>query len=163
MTATERITGSTGMGMPRKARIADVVSVQRLINEHADTGKMLARSLSELYENLRDFSVVVERGAVVGCCALHISWDDLAEVRSLAVDPSHQGKGIGKALVAACISEARQLGLRRVFALTREPAFFERAGFTVTTVEQMPRKVWGDCIHCPRFPECDEVAVMMDL
>ncbi len=148
---------------PRKAQIADVTAIQRLINEHAETGKMLARSLSELYENLRDFCVMDGPGGVAGCCALHISWDDLAEVRSLAVDAGSQGKGVGRALVAACVSEARQLGIKRVFALTREPDFFQRVGFAVTSVDHMPRKVWGDCIHCPKFPECDEVAVVLDL
>jgi amino-acid N-acetyltransferase len=137
--------------------------MHRMINEHADGGKMLGRPLSELYENLRDFSVVDRDGTVAGCCALHINWDDLAEVRSLAVDSRYQGVGVGKALVLACLAEARNLGLSRVFALTREAEFFVHLGFKVITVAELPRKVWGECYRCPKFPECDEVAVVVEL
>jgi amino-acid N-acetyltransferase len=149
--------------LPRKARIADVPAMQRMINDHAEGGVMLPRPLSELYENLRDFCVLDHDGAVVGCCALHINWDNLAEIRSLAVSDEHQGKGVGKALVLDCVSEARHLGISRVFALTREPEFFQHLGFKVTGVSELPRKVWGECIRCPKFPECDEVAVVFDL
>ena|SRR5450756_48219 len=148
--------------LTRKARIADVPLMQRLINDHAEAGKMLPRPLSELYENLRDFWVLEQDGKVVGCCSLHINWDDLAEIRSLAVAEQHQGKGAGRALVQACISDAREMGLNRVFALTREPEFFNRLGFQVTGVSELPRKVWGECIRCPKFPECDEVAMVLD-
>ncbi len=149
--------------LPRKARMSDVPVMQRMVNEHAENGRMLACSLSELYENLRDFWVLEKAGTVVGCCALHINWSDLAEVRSLAVGGQYQGKGAGKALVLACVAEARDLGISRVFALTREPDFFQHLGFEVRSVAEMPRKVWGECIRCPKFPECDEVAVVLDL
>ncbi len=149
--------------LPRKARIADVPAMQRMINDHAESGKMLPRPLSELYENLRDFWVLEEGGAVAGCCSLHINWDDLAEIRSLAVGREHQGKGAGRALVLACLSEAREMGLNRVFALTREPDFFQHLGFRIIGVSDLPRKVWGECIRCPKFPECDEVAVVLDI
>jgi amino-acid N-acetyltransferase len=155
---------SSEAAMPtRKARIADVPGMQKLINDHAEQGKMLPRPLSELYENLRDFWVLEQDGTVVGCCALHINWDDLAEIRSLAVSEEYQGRGAGRALVHACVADARGMGLRRVFALTREPDFFHHLGFQITGVAELPRKVWGECIRCPKFPECDEVAVVLEI
>jgi amino-acid N-acetyltransferase len=148
----------------RKARIGDVPVMHRLINEHAEAGVMLGRPLSELYENLRDFWVVDgDDGIVIGCCALHINWSDLAEVRSLAVDNRFQRRGLGSRLVAACLEEANGIGLNRIYALTREAAFFESIGFSPIEVNELPRKVWGECIRCPKFPECDEVAVVRDL
>ncbi len=148
----------------RKARIGDVPVMHRLINEHAEAGVMLGRPLSELYENLRDFWVIDgEDGVVIACCALHINWADLAEVRSLAVDRRFQRRGLGSRLVDACLEEARRMGLSRIYALTREAVFFESCGFTRIAVDQLPRKVWGECIRCPKFPECDEVAVVRDL
>lgn len=148
--------------LTRKARIADVPAMQRLINDHAEVGKMLPRPLSELYENLRDFWVIEQDGSVAGCCSLHINWDDLAEIRSLAVAGQHQGRGVGGALVQACVADATEMGISRVFALTREPEFFSHLGFVITGVSELPRKVWGECIRCPKFPECDEVAVVLD-
>lgn len=149
--------------VPRKARIADVPTMHRLINDHADSGAMLARPLSELYENLRDFWVIEDAGVVIACCALHVNWSDLAEVRSLAVDGAYQRRGLGRILVEACITEAREMGLKRVYALTREPDFFDRLRFTRIGVSELPRKVWGECFRCPKFPECDEVAMVYDL
>lgn len=148
---------------PRKARIADVPTMHRLINDHAEAGAMLARPLSELYENLRDFWVVDEGDKLIACCALHINWSDLAEVRSLAVDRDYQRLGLGRVLVSACIAEAREMGIPRVFALTREPQFFERVGFVRIEMNELPRKIWGECIRCPKFPECDEVAMVYDI
>lgn len=147
----------------RKARMEDVPAMHRMINGHAESGRMLARPLSELYENLRDYWVVEEGANVVACCALHINWSDLAEIRSLAVDGQHQHRGLGRALVRECIVDAKAMGISRVYALTREPAFFESIGFRQTGVSELPRKVWGECIRCPKFPECDEIAEVMDL
>lgn len=124
---------------------------------------MLPRPLSELYENIRDFCVIEIEGTVAACCALHVNWSDLAEVRSLAVDRRHHRRGLGTALVNACIVEAREMGLPRVYALTREPLFFDSVGFTRIPMNDLPRKVWGECIRCPKFPECDEVAMVFDL
>ncbi|MHB0869829.1 MAG: N-acetyltransferase [Chloroflexota bacterium] len=155
--------GLEGTGLSRKARIGDVPTMHRLINDHAESGVMLARPLSELYENLRDFWVIEEGGVPVACCALHVNWADLAEVRSLAVDRRHQRRGLGRTLVMACIGEAREMGLSRVYALTREAGFFDSLGFARIGVNELPRKVWGECIRCPKFPECDEVAVVYDL
>lgn len=144
----------------RKARIADVVGIQHLVNYFADRGEMLHRPLSEIYENLRDYFVVADGGKLVGCCALHINWADLAEIKALAVAEDWQRKRVGSALVKACLAEARELGLGTVYALTAKPGFFESLGFVQVEVARMPRKVWGECYRCPKFPNCDEVAVI---
>jgi amino-acid N-acetyltransferase len=119
--------------------------------------------VSELYQCVREFVVAVDGDAVVGCAALRLLWDDLGEVRSLAVLEGHHGRGIGQQLVTAILEEARALGLPRVIALTREVPFFQRAGFVVASRELMPRKVWTDCVRCPKRHACDEIAVVLDL
>ncbi len=149
----------------QKARISDVAIIQKLLAGFAQKGKLLARSLSELYTNLRDTFVARDEatGRVMGCCSLHIMWEDLAEIRSLAVAEEYQGKGIGRNLVQACVDEALELGIKRLFTLTYETGFFERMGFRVADKNIFPQKIWADCLHCPKFPECDEVALVMDL
>ncbi len=149
--------------MIRKAQIADVKNIQRLLMTFANRGDMLSRSLSELYESLRDFYVVEEGGVLLGAAALHIVWDDLAEVRSVAVTEDAGRKGIGSRLVQACISEAREIGLKRIFCLTYKPDFFAKHGFRLVDKAELPQKVWGDCIKCPKFPDCDENAMILDL
>ena len=149
--------------MLRKARIADVKDIQKLLMIFASRGDMLSRSLSELYESVRDFYVVEEGGILLGAAALHIVWDDLAEVRSVAVAEDVGRKGIGGRLVDACISEAREIGLRRIFCLTYKPDFFAKHGFHLVDKSELPHKVWGDCIKCPKFPDCDENAMILDL
>ncbi len=143
-----------------KARISDVPAMHRLINDFANRGDMLPRALSQIYENLRDYFVVRDGGAFIGCAALHVSWLDLAEVRSLAVDESRQRGRLGATLVQACIDEARSLGLPQVFCLTRQPEFFQKQGFTLVDKSQLPHKVWAECYYCPLFPDCDEVALI---
>ena len=147
----------------RRARVDDVPIMQRLINAFADRGEMLPRSLSEIYENLRDHIVVDADNTVVGCCALHIAWGDLAEIKSLAVDEKHGGAGLGSDLVRFCLDEARELGLPRVFVLTFIPAYFERFGFRQVEKAELPQKVWSECIRCPKFPDCGEVSLVLDL
>ena len=149
--------------MLRKAQIADVKDIQKLLMTFANRGDMLSRSLSELYESLRDFYVVEENGVFLGASALHIVWEDLAEVRSVAVTEEAGRKGIGSCLVEACIAEAREIGLRRIFCLTYKPDFFAKHGFKLVDKAELPHKVWGDCIKCPKFPDCDENAMILDL
>lgn len=149
--------------MIRKSRIADVKAIHKLLNTYAKDGLMLSRSLSELYEALRDFYVWEEGGEVVGTVCLHICWEDLAEVRSLAVAEEQAGRGIGRRLVEACLDEARRLGLKRVFALTYQVDFFHKLGFREIEKSQLPHKIWGDCMKCAKFPECDEIAMSLDL
>jgi len=147
----------------RKARIRDVKPIQSLINYYAQKGELLARSLNEIYEDLRDFSVYDLEEEVVGVCALHINWEDLAEIRALAVKEECNGQGYGTQLVKKCLEEAQQLGINRVYTLTYRPGFFERLGFQRIDKIQLPQKVWGDCIRCFKFPECDEIALISQL
>lgn len=147
----------------RKARISDLKQAQRLINDFAKRGQMIPRSLNELYETLRDFAVCENEGNVCGVCALHVMWEDLAEIRSLAVDERLQRQGIGKNLVRHCLTEAKDLGIKKIFALTYQPEFFKKLGFHDTDKTTLPQKIWGDCVRCPKFPECDENAVIIHL
>ncbi len=147
----------------KKARISDVPQMHKLINYFADRGEMLARPLSELYENIRDFFVIKQGDVVLGCGALSISWNDLAEIKSLAVTEERQLQGIGKTLVDACLDEAKELGIATVFCLTYKPEFFEKLGFSRVDMAELPRKVWGECYRCPKYPDCDEIALICHL
>ncbi len=147
----------------RRARVSDAAAIQRLVNTFADRDEMLHRSLVEIYENIRDFYVLERDGEVVGCGALHVCWSHLAEIKSLAVDEAYQGSGFGKRMVASCLEEARELGLTTVFALTYRPEFFTQLGFRVVDKATLPHKVWNECIRCPKFPGCGEIAVVFDL
>ncbi len=149
--------------MLRKAQIKDVKEIQKLLTHFASRGDMLSRSLSELYEAIRDFYVIEEEGKLLGTAALHIVWEDLAEVRSVAVTEEAGRKGIGTQVVRACLDEARELGLRRVFCLTYKPEFFGKFGFRIVDKSELPHKVWGDCMKCVKFPDCDEIAMILDL
>ena len=149
--------------MIRKARMADVKGIQQLIAEYARKGDMLPRSLADIYENLRDYFIFVEDdGELVGSAAIHIMWEDLAEVRSLAVREGKMRRGVGTQLVESCISEAIMLGIERVFALTYKPEFFEKLGFHIVDKADLPQKIWTDCLKCSKFPDCDEVALVAD-
>jgi len=149
--------------MIRKAKLKDVKEIQRLIKVYAPRGAILPRSLSELYDHLRDFFVSIRDRKVVGICALHICWDDLAEIRSLAVEEEDQNKGMGAKLVKACLKESKLLGVKRVFALTYQPEFFETLGFKKVDKAGLPHKIWTDCLKCVKFPDCDEIAVVKEL
>ena len=149
--------------MLRKAQISDVKDIQKLLTFFASRGDMLSRSLSELYESIRDFYICEEEGRLIGTAALHIVWDDLAEVRSVAVAEDAGRKGVGTQVVQACIDEAKELGLKRVFCLTYKPDFFAKFGFRVVDKSELPHKVWGDCMKCVKFPDCDEIAMILDL
>ena len=149
--------------MIRKAILQDARQIHKLLLIYAKDGIVLSRSLMEIFEAIRDFYVFVEDERVVGAAALNICWEDLAEVRSLVVEEGHAGRGIGRHLVEACLSEARQLGIGRVFALTYQQLFFEKLGFSVIEKSELPQKIWGDCIKCAKFPECDEIALSLSL
>jgi amino-acid N-acetyltransferase len=146
----------------RQARMADVEPIYALITAFSRQETMLPRSRADLYESLRDFMVAERGGTVVGCGALTIEWDNLAEIKSLAVARPNQHRGIGTRLVKACLAEARRLGIGKVFALTSSPAFFERLGFGRVDRESLPHKVWSDCLKCTKFPDCDELAVAIE-
>jgi len=143
-----------------KARIKDVAQMHQLINYFADKGEMLARPLSEIYESIRDYFVVKHNEQVIACVALHVMWEDLAEIKSLAVAESSQKQGIGEQLVKTCLTEASELGMTTIFCLTYRPAFFERVGFSQVDKMELPHKVWTECFRCPKFPNCDEIALI---
>jgi amino-acid N-acetyltransferase len=144
----------------KKATIRDVSSIYSLVNECAKKDAMLPRSLNEIYENLRDFFICSDKGKIIGTSALHILWDNLAEIRSIAVLREYQNKGIGKKLVKECLKEAKVLRIKKVFALTYNQSFLKKLGFKNINKNNLPQKIWGDCIKCPKFPKCDEVAVI---
>jgi amino-acid N-acetyltransferase len=143
-----------------KAKIPDVPQIHQLINRFADSGEMLPRPLSEIYESVRDFVVIRDGERVVACAALHVSWSDLAEIRSVAVAEDHQGQGLGDRLVTECLGEAADLGIKTVFCFTYQPGFFKRHRFVDIDKMELPRKVWTDCFRCPKFPNCDETALI---
>ncbi|MEW5914735.1 MAG: N-acetyltransferase [Thermodesulfobacteriota bacterium] len=150
--------------MIRKARVQDVRFIHGLLARYGQEGLLLARPLTELYELLRDFVVAEDdQGVLVGTCALHLCWEDLCEVRSLAVLPERKGQGWGQRLVEACCSEAVTLGFGKVFALTYVPEFFARFGFAQVDKSRLPNKIWSDCLSCVKFPDCDEIAMLLEL
>jgi amino-acid N-acetyltransferase len=150
----------------RRAAAKDIKTVHRLLSLYGGQGLLLARPLSELYDHLRDFFVLAKPGideGVVGACALGICWEDMAEIRSLAVVKGYQGQKLGSRLVLACLEEARALGIKRVFALTYVEAFFTKMGFKVVEKSTLPHKIWADCLRCSKYPDCDETAMILDL
>jgi amino-acid N-acetyltransferase len=149
--------------MIRKARIEDVKKIHQLINQSASRGEMLPRSLGELYDNLRDYFVHIHDGIVTGTGALHICWENLAEVRSLCVGEVARGRGVGRALVEACVEEAKTYDIHKLFLLTYQVEFFLKCGFTITDKKVFPQKIWSDCIKCAKFPECDETAMIREI
>jgi amino-acid N-acetyltransferase len=142
-----------------KARILDVPQMHKLINQFAANGVMLARPLSEIYENLRDFFVARQGRKIIGCAALHLMWSDLAEIKSVAVSAEQQRLGLGN----KCIEEAKSLGIETIFCFTYKPGFFKQVGFKEVDKITLPHKVWTECLRCPKFPNCDEIAMTMVL
>lgn len=146
-----------------KARIADIPQIQKLVNHFAAKGEMLPRALSELYENVRDFYVVRSGEDVIGCAALHVFWLDLAEIKGVAVVEEMQNQGVGAVIIEACVDEAKNLGINTIFCLTYRPGFFERFGFSQVDKKELPHKIWAECLRCPKFPDCDEIAMIYPL
>lgn len=149
--------------MIRKATIRDMRAIHRLLKEYGKLEELLARPLSELYDHVRDFSVYLDpdNDTIIGCCALQFCWEDLAEIRSLAVHPDHLGRGIGRQLTQAVLEEAKQFDVKKIFTLTYKPKFFQPFGFVKIDRSELPLKIWSDCIICVKFPDCDETAMMM--
>jgi len=145
-----------------KAKIKDIKQMHKLINYFAGKDEMLPRPLSELYEHVRDYFVIKEGEEVIACAALHVTWSDLSEIKALAVAEENQRQQIGGELVEACIAEAKILGIPQIFCLTYKPAFFEKHGFVQVDKSTLPRKIWAECYNCPKFPDCNEVALIYD-
>jgi len=150
--------------MIRKANLQDVKAIHRLLQEYGKKEELLARPLSQLYDHVRDFSVHLDKNSqqLTGCCALQICWEDLAEIRSLAVHPDHRGKNIGTQLAETVLLEAKSFQVKKVFTLTYKPNFFKQLGFVTIERSDLPLKIWGDCIICVKFPDCDEIAMMKE-
>lgn len=144
----------------RKAKISDIETIHQFISYYADLGLMLPRSRASLYEGLREFTIAEENGKIVGTGSLHIIWEDLAEIRALAVHPDYQKRGVGRMLVQAFLAEADELEIPKVFALTYQAPFFQKCGFQLIDKDKLPQKVWKECIDCPKFPKCEEIAVI---
>jgi len=144
----------------RKARFDDIEFIYGLVHIYAAQGEMLPRSRNTLYENLRDMVVAEADDGVIGVGALHIMWDRLAEVRMMAISPDHTRKGVGAEIVSRLLAEGDALGIEKVFTLTYKPDFFRKLGFIRISREELPQKVWKECIDCPKYPNCDEIAMI---
>lgn len=149
--------------MIRKAVMKDAKHIQTLVNSFAKTGLMLPVSINEIYEKILEFSVWDEDGEILGCCAMHPTWENLAEIRSVAVKADCSKKGIGTAVVTSCMEKAREIGIQDVFLLTYQPGFFGKLGFNIIEKENLPKKIWSDCLKCAKFPDCDEIAMKRKL
>jgi amino-acid N-acetyltransferase len=151
--------------MIRKAGVHDINAIHKLLQAFAEEGQLLPRPLSGLYDHLRDFFVYAPstEQSLVGCCALQVCWEDLAEIRSLAVVRARWGQGIGGRLLTAALEEARTMQIKKVFTLTYRPGFFEKFGFRTIDRSALPLKIWGDCILCVKFPDCDEIAMVKEM
>ena len=150
--------------MIRKARLNDVSTIKRLIDPFVKERVILPLSLHFLYKSIRDFWLIEgESGNIVACCALQVSWEDLAEIRTLVVRAQDQGKGYGSSLVGACLDEAKDMGIKKLFALTYVPSFFKKMRFHEVDKMNLPHKIWADCINCPYFPDCKEIAMIYNI
>ena len=147
----------------KKALLKDAKAIHTLVNKFASKEDMLPRSLNEIYENIRDFYVCLNNDTLVGTAALHILWDDLAEIRSVSVSSKYQRQGIGRKLIKSCLNDAKKLGVSTVFALTYRPDYFSKLGFKEIDKNSLPHKIWGECLKCHKFPDCDESAVLLTL
>lgn len=150
--------------MIRKARMTEVPQIHKILENSARRGELLPRSLGELYDSIRDFQVYVDdQERLLGCCALHPTWEDLGEIRSLVVNEEAREKGIGRSLVDRCLEEARELGIQRVFVLTFNARFFQKNQFVAISKSMLPHKIWAECIRCVHFPDCKEEALLLEL
>ena len=149
--------------MIRQAKINDAPVIQQIVNQYAKKGQMLQISRNEIYEKIYEFILWEDDEAVKGVCALHPTWSDTAEIRSLAVVEDYKRQKIGQAMVEYSLKRAKETGFTKVFALTYMQEFFESCGFKVTELDSLPKKIWTDCLKCPKYPDCDETAVIIEI
>ncbi|MCA6079681.1 MAG: N-acetyltransferase [Endomicrobium sp.] len=147
----------------RPARVMDVKEIHKIVEYHANNREMLHRSLSAIYENIQEFVVLEDEGKVVACGALHVSWENLAEVKALAVLDKYKGRGFGRKIVEKLQENAKNLGVSRVFALSFKPKFFMKMGYEIIPKETLPHKIWSECINCHLFSECGEIPLLIAL
>lgn len=149
--------------MIRAAHMQDATIIQKIVNNYASNGEMLKISLNEIYEKIFEFVIYEDSEDIKGVCALHPTWNDSAEIRSLAVIEKYKKQNIGKQLVNYCINRAKETGFSKVFALTYVDKFFESCGFSITDIDNLPKKIWTDCLKCSKYPNCDEIAVIKEI
>ena len=149
--------------MIRKAKMSDVFEIKELINSYATEGCMLSRSLDSLYSTIRDFVVMEKDGHVIGCCGVHPDWEELGEVVSFAVARPYVRQGIGMAMLETCTEDAKKLGIGRLFVLTSSPEYFEKRGYERVKKEELPWKIWADCVNCSKYPDCNSVALLKEI
>jgi N-acetylglutamate synthase and related acetyltransferases len=147
----------------RSAKVTDVKDMHKIVEYYADNKEMLHRSLNSIYENIQEYVVVEEKGKIIACGALHVAWEDLAEVKALAVSEKYKGRGIGRKIVQKLQEHASDLGIGKVFALSFKPEFFIKLGYKVIPKETLPHKIWSECINCHLFPDCGEVPLLIAL
>ncbi|GHT05705.1 acetyltransferase [Endomicrobiia bacterium] len=147
----------------RSARVMDVKEIHKLVEYHANNKEMLHRSLSAIYENIQEFVVLESEDNIVGCGALHVSWENLAEIKALAVSDKYKGQGFGRKIVKILQDNAKNLGVSRIFALSFKPKFFIKLGYKIIPKETLPHKIWSECINCHLFSECGEVPLLITL
>ncbi|MBP5705845.1 MAG: N-acetyltransferase [Spirochaetales bacterium] len=147
----------------RRATVLDADRIHQLIKAHSDKGLMLAKTPYKIFSNIQKFFVAESNGEILGCVALSVLWSDCAEITSLAVDADHFGQGIGRMMVSECIADAKRLKINKIFALTYQEAFFEKLGFLKSSKDMFPRKLWRECLECPKLEVCDEKAYMLDI
>ena len=148
----------------RPAKVTDVKEIHKIVEFYAENKEMLHRSLNSIYENIQEYVVVEnEEGKVIACGALHVSWEDLAEIKALAVSPKYKGQGLGRKIVHKLQKNAEELGIAKVFALSFKPEFFIKLGYKVIPKETLPHKIWSECINCHLFPDCGEVPLLISL
>ncbi len=148
----------------RRANMADVKGIHALLMGCASQGLLLPRALSHLYRHIRDFYIAENPdGKMLACCALSPMWDNLAEICSLVVADEHRKQGLGRKIVEVCLKDCAELGIDTAFALTYQEDFFKCLGFSVVDKDVLPQKIWADCVHCPKYPDCDETAVLLKL
>lgn len=147
----------------RKAKMSDIENIAALINFYAERGAMLPRTIPSMYQRIREYTLIEENGIIIAVGSLHILWNDLAEICSLAVHPENVNSGLGSSLVKRLIQEGKELEIKNIFTLTYQPLFFEKCGFTRLEKEELPQKVWTECINCPKFPNCDEIALIKSI
>jgi amino-acid N-acetyltransferase len=147
----------------RPAKVSDVKGIHALVEYYANNKEMLHRSLNAIYENIQEFVVLENDGKVIACGALHVSWEDLAEIKALAVSEEYKRQGIGKEMVERLQKNAKELGIQKIFTLTFKPEFFKKLGYVETPKEMLPHKIWSECVNCYLFPDCGEVPLLHSL
>ncbi|MDR2860793.1 MAG: N-acetyltransferase [Elusimicrobiota bacterium] len=147
----------------RPAKVQDVKQIHSIVEYYADNKEMLHRSLNAIYENIQEFIIMEDKGKVIACGALHVSWEDLAEVKALAVSKGLIKKGIGSKITKKLEQNAKKLGIKKIFTLTFKPKFFEKLGYNEISRETLPHKIWSECINCHLFPDCGEVPLLKNL